>query len=190
MKPYISKMKNEFMIYTSEAEWKDVPDFIGIYQASSDGMVRSLDRMVNHWQGGKCFKRGKILINKKGYKMVRLVNNGIGGLKSLHRVIASTFIDNPENLPQVNHIDGNKLNNRVDNLEWISNIENMRHSFKIGNHKGSMLGRKGELHPRTLLSAIEIESIKKELESGASVKFIAIKYKVSSSTITRSINRK
>ena len=65
-------MKNEFMIYTSEAEWKDVPDFIGIYQASSDGMVRSLDRMVNHWQGGKCFKRGKILNYELKYQNLKM----------------------------------------------------------------------------------------------------------------------
>ena len=71
-------------------------------------------------------------LDYKGYKRVMLWKNNKGKLFRLHRLIALHFIPNPENKPQVNHIDGNKLNNCASNLEWTSNLENMRHAWNIG----------------------------------------------------------
>ena len=109
--------------------WKDIKDFEGLYQASSFGRVRSLDRyvkMTNRWgQQSFVFKKGVILkpCLTRGYKVVLLSNRNKQHKyypKRVNRLIAETFIPNPDNLPQVNHKDENKLNNRVDNLEWCT----------------------------------------------------------------------
>ena len=73
--------------------------------------------------------------SKKGYPSVHLTINGEGVSKVVHRLVAKTFIPNPDNLPQVNHIDGNKENNSVENLEWCTNEYNMRHSWELGLRK-------------------------------------------------------
>lgn len=68
----------------------------------------------------------------KGYYRVSIWENGILKQKQIHRLVAETYLDNPENKPQVNHIDGNKLNNDVENLEWATAQENSQHSYDIG----------------------------------------------------------
>lgn len=75
----------------------------------------------------------KPTINKKiGYKTVSLWKNNKGSSKTIHRLVALAYLPNPNNLPEVNHIDGNKLNNHVDNLEWVTRSENMIHAYSIG----------------------------------------------------------
>ena len=72
-------------------------------------------------------------INKKtGYKEVSLWKDNKGLTRMIHRLVALTYLTNPNNLPEVNHIDGNKLNNHVDNLEWVTRSENMIHAYSIG----------------------------------------------------------
>ena len=93
--------------------WKDIPEYEGLYQVSNLGRIRSL---YNY--GGK-YNLIKTQI-KRGYYQVGLRKNGIRKWHQLHRLVAMAFIDNPDNLPQVNHKDENKLNNNVDNLEWCS----------------------------------------------------------------------
>ena len=87
-------------------------------------------------QGDVVNANGKTLaftVNKKtGYKTVSLWKNNIGSSKTIHRLVALTYLTNPNNLPEVNHIDGNKLNNHVDNLEWVTRSENMIHAYSIG----------------------------------------------------------
>lgn len=70
--------------------------------------------------------------NKKGYPIVYLSKNGEDHILTVHRLVAVAFIPNPDNKPQVNHIDGDKTNNRVDNLEWCTNLENMHHAIRNG----------------------------------------------------------
>lgn len=105
---------------------KDVKGFEGRYKVSTDGQVTSYSR-------NKPLK-GKVTTH--GYLEVALSNQteGIRNVtyKTVHRLIAESFIDNPDNLPQVNHKDGNKLNNNVDNLEWCTAKENIRHAWDIG----------------------------------------------------------
>ena len=87
-------------------------------------------------QGDVVNTKGKTLaytVNKKtGYKTVSLWKNNLGSSKTIHRLVALTYLTNPNNLPEVNHIDGNKLNNHVDNLEWVTRSENMIHAYGTG----------------------------------------------------------
>lgn len=114
--------------------WKDINGFEGFYQVSSYGNVRSLDRIIIKNENGKQYKinrKGKILkqtIASSQYRQVSLS----GKLYSVHRLVAESFIPNIDNKPEVNHIDGDKSNNRVDNLEWVTHSENMRHATNTG----------------------------------------------------------
>lgn len=77
--------------------------------------------------------RIKTVINKgNGYEQVHLCRDGKGYVRKIHRLVAEAFIPNPDNLPQVNHKDGNKLNNNVSNLEWCTQSHNIKHSIATG----------------------------------------------------------
>lgn len=109
----------------TEEIWKDIAGYEGKYQVSNLGNVKSL----NYNRTGK----EQILTpikNPKGYLIVGLSKNCISKQHYIHRLIAQAFIENPENLPQVNHIDENKFNNRVDNLEWCT----AEYNNKYGTH--------------------------------------------------------
>lgn len=109
-----------------EKEFEQIKGFIGYY-ISKDGEVVStrVDR------DGKLMTPAKHW--KSGYWSLGLrTADGKRVNKTVHRLVAETFIPNPKNLPQVNHIDGNKNNNSLDNLEWCTNIENQRHAWKLG----------------------------------------------------------
>lgn len=106
-----------------ERKWKPIPKFEGWYEVSNFGEVRSVDREVNYKTSGKSFRKGVILkpkISKHGYKEVILVMNGKRFCYRVHKLVALTFIPNPFNFPCINHINENKLDNRVENLEWCS----------------------------------------------------------------------
>jgi len=109
--------------------WKDVKGFEGIYQVSNKGRLKSF----------KASKDGRILSNKNhkgGYLSVVLVCKSRMKSTRMHRLVAEAFLPNPENKPEVNHKDGNKQNNRVENLEWVTRKENHRHALK---HSPNML---------------------------------------------------
>ena len=101
--------------------WKTINDFEG-YIISNFGNLISLKNSQTKY----LTKR----INKKGYVEYKLTRNGKSSYYKAHRLVAKTFIPNPENKPQVNHIDGNKQNNHVDNLEWCTNSENQLHAYR------------------------------------------------------------
>ncbi|MFZ8934053.1 MAG: NUMOD4 domain-containing protein [Bacteriovoracaceae bacterium] len=106
--------------------WKDVVGYEGFYKVSNLGRVKSINRFdVNgrYWES----KIIKFTLDKRGYPRLTLNKNGCRSVFRVHRLVAIAFIDNPMKKPQVNHIDENKLNNCVDNLEWCTKIENIRH---------------------------------------------------------------
>ena len=118
--------------------WKDINGYEGLYQISNYGNVRSLDRYVNGNNGSKALKKGIVLkkqITNKGYYDVGLYKNGKAKYLLVHRLVAEHFIPNPENKRTVNHKDGNKLNNHVSNLEWVTHSENQIHAFNNGLQK-------------------------------------------------------
>lgn len=113
--------------------WKDIKNYEGLYQCSNFGQIRSLDRYVKEHNGKSQFRKGQIIKprkNKNGYLQLALNKDSNRKMKYVHIIIAETFIENKENLKTVNHKDGNKLNNCVDNLEWVSYSENNKHSYK------------------------------------------------------------
>lgn len=114
-----------------EEVWKDVKGYEGIYQVSNIGRVRSLDRWTNGLK--HMFKRGCIRkpFDTTGYDSVTLSNSGDKTFM-VHRLVADAFIPNPNKLPCVNHIDGNKKNNIVSNLEWVTYEENTHHAIRLG----------------------------------------------------------
>ena len=120
-----------------EEVWKDIPGYEGLYQASNLGKIRSLDKLT---KGGNQYgcqfitkKRGRILkeyFNKSGYKQVTLVVNNKAKRFILHRLVAKTFIPNPNNLPQINHKDEDKTNNCAKNLEWCTCSYNINYGSR------------------------------------------------------------
>lgn len=114
-----------------EEIWKDIIDFEGLYQISNYGRVKSLTNKSNH--NKEIIMKQKI--NNKGYMQLTLCKNSKQITKRVHRLVAEAFIPNPNNLPQVNHIDENKLNNNVNNLEWCNNSYNQLHANRLGLNK-------------------------------------------------------
>ena len=118
--------------------WKAHPEYAGI-EVSTLGRVRTLDRTVSSKGNGTRLAKGLILKqrdNGKGYLRVNIQINGKQTTKNIHRLVAQTFIPNPDNLPQVNHRDCDRANNNVDNLEWCDNSYNVRYREKYGEALG------------------------------------------------------
>lgn len=107
---------------------KDIPNYEGLYQIDIYGNVYSLPKQ-GAWSEVRIMKP---TIKKSGYIDINLMKNSVAKSFRVHRLVAITFIPNPKNKKQVNHKDGNKANNHVDNLEWNTSGENQRHAYKNG----------------------------------------------------------
>lgn len=113
-----------------EEIWKGIPGYEGLYEASNFGAVRSKDRVIYENNGKARPLKGKVLIqspNPKGYPGVGLSKNGKVDCYRTHRIIAELFVSNPFKNSEVNHLDENKTNNRADNLEWCTRLQNIHH---------------------------------------------------------------
>lgn len=104
-------------------EWRPVEGTNNYLYVSNLGRVRS------NWRKGKILKPTP---DQRGYLRLKVTTKYFSKPFKVHRLVAQAFIPNPDNLPQVNHIDGNKANNRVDNLEWMSNRDNAHHAIRTG----------------------------------------------------------
>ena len=131
--------------------WKDIKGYEGLYQISNLGRVKSLSRWINTYRKGRVKKDHYVAItdNGNGYKIVCLSKDKKKQNKYVHRLVAEAFIDNPQDYKEINHIDNDTSNNRVDNLEWCDRSYNIKYSYDIGFHVApkNMLGRKGKEHP-------------------------------------------
>lgn len=163
--------------------WNKVTDFEEMYEVSNMGNIRSLDRKVRGSFNLYAIKKGqkiKPVLNQSGYATVILCNGPTGSKrKTIHRIVALAFIPNPENKPFINHINGNRTDNRVINLEWCTPAENAMHAWKTGLAKGKY-------------STEFIQSILNymELNPKKSVKQCADKFNVSTTMIYNLIKNK
>lgn len=122
--------------------WNTLPNYESRYECSNLGRVKSLI--------GKEGKRKEKIISQsfhvQGYLKTSICYKNIEKTISVHRLIALSFIENPENKREVNHKNGIKTDNCVENLEWVTPSENVQHSYNTGLHRGSMFGKKGGNH--------------------------------------------
>lgn len=159
-------------------EWKDIPEFSN-YQISNLGFIRNK-------------KTGRILksaTNGSGYLGCSLSNKGKKSTKKIHRLVAEMFLTKTEDNQEVNHIDGNKLNNRLDNLEWVSKSANIKHAYD----KDLISPSKGEKHYKSFLTQEDIDWIRtnyipRDKEFGSTA--LAIRFNISQSAISNIIHRK
>lgn len=117
-------------------EWRDIKGYEGDYQVSSYGRIKSLK-----WGKEKILKLRK---DKKGYTVVTLSKNSKTILKKVHRLVAETFMPNPNNYPQVNHKDENKSNNNINNLEWCTNEYNRNYGTRNDRATKGIIKAKGK----------------------------------------------
>lgn len=129
-------------------QWKPVPGYEGIYEISDMGRLRSLERdvvksdVVQH----RRLRMKKQWPNDDGYMCVKLSRDGHNDNVGVHRLVAAAFIPNPQRLPEVNHKDGDRVNNRVDNLEWVTHAGNVADAIARGTHI-SLRDLRGENNP-------------------------------------------
>ena len=159
-------------------EWRDVVDYEGLYQVSNFGRVRSFqkDKM-------KILKSG---FSAFGYLRVVLCKDFQKKNRSIHILVAKAFIPNPEGKTQVNHIDGDKKNNHVSNLEWATPAENIHHAFEVG------LRKSGCEHFRAKLTAEQVREIRRDCVPGdpeRGFKAFAGKFNVIYETISDAYHR-
>ncbi len=136
-----------------EEEWRPIKGYEGLYEVSNMGRVRSLDRVVKDRWGNNRIREGKIMsLNKKkhGYFHVNLYDkNSIRKTYAVHRLVAMTFIPNPNNLPQINHKDENPGNNSVGNLEWCDSKYNNNYGGHYERVAKSVSGERNGMYGKT-----------------------------------------
>lgn len=118
--------------------WKDIKGYEGSYQASNMGNVRSLDRIITRSDGVSAFRKGVNLskiVNTDGYHQIKLCKNGKEIHVRVHRIVLETFNPTSEEGMEVNHIDCDRQNNKLENLEWKTHLENIRHSSDQGKYR-------------------------------------------------------
>lgn len=121
--------------------WKDIEGYEGLYQINNNAEIKSLSRIIKSGYNRKI--KEKILkpqLNTNGYYSISLHKDNKIVKKLVHVLVALAFLPNPNNLTQVNHIDGNKLNNKINNLEWCTNRENTCHFYKKKNKTSKYIG--------------------------------------------------
>jgi hypothetical protein len=178
-------MKDLFDIVPIEI-WKDIDGFDGVFKISSHGRCKSIDRLrfVDNGNIKGKFIRG-VLTTKK-YLAYHLQYKGIRYSFQSHRLVAEAFIPNPNNYPEVNHKDGNKLNNHVENLEWCTCKQNTRHAFDTG----LRVAMRGERNGQNKFKKASIIELKAKRRAGASARLLAKEYRMEISTVYYIMNGK
>lgn len=157
--------------------WKVIPGFPG-HMASSMGRIKSINHTSN--RGLPYPVKGKIrkqLINKRGYCRIQLIHKGKN--YQAHQLIALTFLENPNNYTSINHINGIKTDNRIENLEWCSHSHNTRHAFDMG----LINIPNGVKHWSSCLDEIQVKTIRKCISDGMTAYKLAKYFKVSQAVV-------
>lgn len=172
----------------SVEEWCPVPGFEGLYEVSSQGRCRSVDRVVkSRWGTPKPVKGELKTLNaqREGYLSVHLYKNGKMAKRYIHRLVAEVFVPNPLGRPQVNHIDGCKTNNAAGNLEWASGSENCRHAIESGLYRQA----RGESIGGAKLTEQDVAEIRRMVARGAMHKEAAALFGIGRKAVTKIVNR-
>ena len=170
---YFLKMEKEI--------WKEVEGYNGVYFISNLGNLKSVDHFIKNVKG-MTLKKGRILKKHKtgkGYLRFSMSKDSKRTSIGVHRLLALYFIPNPENKPQVNHINGIKNDNRLENLEWCTNSENQLHAIKTGLTNLNY----GEKHHNSKLTNIEVFEIRERIKKGEIQSSIAKEFSISSAAI-------
>jgi hypothetical protein len=167
--------------------WKKIPGY-SLYEISNYGEIKTFN-----WKNMGKEKIMKPALDGCGYLRTMLKRDSDGKVHTVkvHRLVALAFLDNPDNKPHVNHLNGIRNDNRVINLEWTTPSENSKHSFKIG-----LSSNKGEKNPCATLTDEQVKEILanyqfgKKARSGMTKKELAEKYNTTFSVIKRLVQRK
>jgi DNA-binding XRE family transcriptional regulator len=161
--------------------WKQVKGFESLYEVSNQGRVKSLQRFVNGKNGANKPLKETIIQLKtdKGYLRVNLWKNQKSKRFAVHRLVAEAFIDKIEGKDYVNHKNGIKTDNRIENLEWVTLSENIIHAYH-----NNLLVRRGEKHTQNKLKESDIFEIRILLDKGFTQTQIAEKFGVIRQTIS------
>ena len=161
--------------------WVTIPSYPG-YEASNLGQIRSWCWTINkhHCEMANFPKLKTIGVNDNGYCIVGI---GHSANRRVHVLVAASFIGPKLPGMDVNHIDGNKQNNRVDNLEYLSRSDNHRHAFKLGLAKSPFTGVHGDAHRNTKISDADVKLLKEKFSKGVSRRTLATQYGLSYYTV-------
>jgi len=145
-------------------EWKSISGYEGYYEVSNLGRVRSIERLVPHARYGTTKQQSKILrpAIDDGYFKVALSKDRTLRSMRVHRLVAAAFVDNPNDYTEVNHKDGDKLNNQVSNLEWCTRSQNVKHAFD----NNLLQAMRGVKNGNSKLSESDVLAIRSEYKYG------------------------
>ena len=149
-----------------------IPNYEDNYLIDTFGNIKSLDKKVKNKNGYRIIK-GKMLkpkLDKYGYLKIGLTKNNKQKYYFVHRLVAETFLPNPNNYKIINHIDGNKTNNYVENLEWCTQSHNVKEAYRIGIKKGVSAEHKGSKNPKSKLTEKEVLLILDNKNKGINIK--------------------